>query len=305
MGYIDKQKDGNAQVCPICGNRVSADELFCSKCGMRIHAHALKVSSVSQSTEGGSKEQVFRNFREWCDYWAELYVENHDFWVYLISEHIDDPDFELPLLVCAHEFRSLKDMQDAYVYLCQNEKDFGYGLASDSVVLCEDEKRWYVFLDCSDLPFVLLVADYFHGKICGWADYFIQMPPMPITLEKSLSIAFYKGNFAPVRAKRKVMQIKEIAQKHQQSNLLKPISDLKANLRSIYVFLREQDYEDFKNKVWYENRDIYNKLDWYGSSGAYRYEKCWVVKLYDDLTAVELEWTVDRIREFHGQYYQP
>lgn len=305
MGYIGKRKEESAHKCPICGNEVSANELFCAKCGMRIHTHSFKESSVAKPNDNSSKEQDFHNFREWCDYWADLYVRNHDFWVYLISEHIDDPDFELPLLVCAHEFRSLKDMQDAYVYLCQNEKDFGYGLASDSVFLCEDEKRWYVFLDCSDLPFVLLVADYFHGTLWGWADYFIQMPPLPISLEKSLNSATYKGNFAPVKEKRKVLRIKEIAKKHQQSHILKPISELKANLRSIYLFLREQDYESFKSAAWYGNRDVYNKIDWYGDSGAYGYDRCWVVKLYDDLTQEELEWAVGRIREFGGRYYQP
>ena len=304
MGYIDKRKENNAHICPICGNEVSADELFCSRCGMRIHVHSLKELSVSKPCGSGVKEQTFHNFGEWCDYWAELYVKNHDFWVYLISEHIDDEDFELPLIVCAHQFRSLKEMQDAFVYLCQNEKDFGYGLASDSVFLCEEEKRWYVFLDCSDLPFVLLVADYFQGSLWGWADYFIQMPPMPISMEKSINGASYKGGFAPVKAKRNVLHIKEIAQKHQQSNILKPVSDLKTNLRSIYIFILEQDYDNCKSAIWYANRDVYNKLDWYGSSSAYGHDCCWVVKLYDNLTQDELEWVVGRIREHRGQYYQ-
>lgn len=304
MVYTGNHKEEKSHVCPVCGNRVSADELFCAKCGMRIHVHTLNKAIVSKPQNNSSKQQAIHNFREWCDYWAELYVEKHDFWAYLISEHIDDLDFELPLLVCAHEFRSLKDMQDAYEYLCQNEKDFGYGLASDSIILCEDEKRWYVFLDCSDLPFVLLVADYFHGTLWGWADYFIQMPPMPISIEKSLYETSYKGSFAPVKAKRKILDIKMFAQKHRQSNVLRLVSETKANLRSIYIFLQEQDYNDCKNAIYYGNYDIYNKLDWYGDSSAYGYDCCWVVKLYDNLTQVELEWVVGRIREHGGQYYQ-
>lgn len=82
------------------------------------------------------------------------------------------------------------------------------------------------------------------------------------------------------------------------------ISRAKANLRSTYIFHREKDYNDVKDAVWYGNRDIYNKLDWYGDSSAYDYDCVWVIKIYDNLTQEELEWVVGRIREHGGQYYQ-
>lgn len=81
-------------------------------------------------------------------------------------------------------------------------------------------------------------------------------------------------------------------------------SNNKSTLRSTYIFHNEQDYENAKNAIYYGNHDIYNKLDWYGSSYSYNNECVWVVKLYDDLTQEELEWAVCRIREHRGQYYQ-
>ena len=38
----------------------------------------------------------------------------------------------------------------------------------------------------------------------------------------------------------------------------------KANLRSIYIFYNERDYENTKDAIYYGNRVVYNKLNWYG-----------------------------------------
>ncbi len=208
-------RNNNTMKCPICGNNVADNELFCEFCGMRVNIR--KDSSHEQkihNNEVVSKSDTFRTFSEWSRHWAELYVENYEFWMYLVHEHIDDDDFSLPLIVCAHQFQSRQDMQDAYVCLCECGRDLGFGLPSDYVFLYEEKNQWFVFLPCSDLPAVLLVAEHYNGKICAWADYFIPMPTMPISMEKSFNIKSYRSSYAPVRAKMHIKNINLLTQRH-------------------------------------------------------------------------------------------
>ena len=79
----------------------------------------------------------------------------------------------------------------------------------------------------------------------------------------------------------------------------------KANLRSRYIFYLERDYENAKEAIYYGNRSIYNKLEWYGSwSNINGHDYVWRVDLYDNLTQEELEYAVGHIREHNGLYYK-
>lgn len=295
-------------ICPICGNDILGSDLFCEICGMRIHSNKLNISKLeSSSSQIFSEKQTltFQNFSEWSKYWAELYVQNSDFWSYLIYEHIDDDDFSLPLIICAHKFQSLRDMKDAYITLCTYGQDRGFGMPNNDVFMCEEDLCWYVFLTCSDLPYVLLVADSFNGSIWGWADYFIPTPPIPISIGKSININAYNGGYAPIKTKRQMPNVKKIVQKHIDSKILKTIAHSKVNLRSRYIFYEERDFNNAKDAIYYGNRSIYDKLDWYGSWSNINGRDCvWRVDLFDDLTQDELEYAVGHIREHNGQYYK-
>lgn len=79
----------------------------------------------------------------------------------------------------------------------------------------------------------------------------------------------------------------------------------KANLRSLYIFYLERDYENAKDAIYYGNRTIYDKLEWYGSwPNINGHDYVWRVDLYDNLTQEELEYAVGRIREHNGLYYK-
>ena len=79
----------------------------------------------------------------------------------------------------------------------------------------------------------------------------------------------------------------------------------KANLRSIYIFYNERDYENTKDAIYYGNRVVYNKLNWYGDwRNINGHDYVWRVDLYDDLTQEEVEYAVAHIREHHGLYYK-
>lgn len=79
----------------------------------------------------------------------------------------------------------------------------------------------------------------------------------------------------------------------------------KANLRSRYIFYLERDYKNAKDAIYYGNRTIYDKLEWYGSwSNINGYDYVWRVDLYDNLTQEELEYAVGHIREHNGLYYK-
>ena len=79
----------------------------------------------------------------------------------------------------------------------------------------------------------------------------------------------------------------------------------KANLRSRYIFYIERDYKNAKDAIYYGNRTIYDKLEWYGSwSNINGQDYVWRVDLYDNLTQEELEYAVGHIREHNGQYYK-
>ena len=78
--------------CPNCGHEVANNELFCDICGMRVNVKSMD-SKVRIKRSIQPKINTCRTFKEWCLYWAELYVENYEFWSYLVYEHIDDEDF--------------------------------------------------------------------------------------------------------------------------------------------------------------------------------------------------------------------
>ena len=79
----------------------------------------------------------------------------------------------------------------------------------------------------------------------------------------------------------------------------------KANLRSRYIFYLERDYKNAKDAIYYGNRTIYDKLEWYGSwSNINGHDYVWRVDLYDNLTQEELEYAVGHIREHNGLYYK-
>ena len=79
----------------------------------------------------------------------------------------------------------------------------------------------------------------------------------------------------------------------------------KANLRSRYIFYLERDYDNAKDAIYYGNRIVYNKLEWYGDwTNINGHDHVWRVDLYDNLTQEELEWTVGHIREHNGLYYK-
>lgn len=79
----------------------------------------------------------------------------------------------------------------------------------------------------------------------------------------------------------------------------------KANLRSRYIFYDERDYENAKDAIYYGNRNIYDKLEWYGDwSNIHGHDYVWRVDLYDNLTQEELEYAVGHIREHNGLYYK-
>lgn len=304
------------RVCPNCGKQLPGKELFCPYCGMRI----FEFGEVSQATEekqevvhpastqtsSGRGKSSFRNFEEWCDYWADTFVRNQAYWSYCIAQYIerDDMDGLATMLVCAHQFNSVDDMRKAYLYLQEEARDFGYGLPTESILMYEEEKQWLVFVDCCDLPFALLVADYFGGQLIGWSDRYIECPPLPIRLDKASGQPSCKSNYLPMKKRRQIRDIKFLVQKHLQTSILGHNTDCKESLRSIYIFLREQDYNNAKDAIWYGNREIHSKLEWYGHSCSYGYDSAWVVKLYDNLTQEEIEWAVGRIREHGGQYYQ-
>lgn len=89
--------------------------------------------------------------------------------------------------------------------------------------------------------------------------------------------------------------------KNQFNNGHKP----KANLRSRYIFYEERDFNNAKNAIYYGNRSIYDKLDWYGSWSNINGRDCvWRVDLFDNLTQDELEYAVGHIREHNGRYYK-
>ena len=266
--------------CPNCGNEIPAGEYFCPVCGMRVNVKEMKAQDMPFARVNERKDSSFRDFDEWCDYWADLYVRNVDYWRYLISEHFDDEEWEYPLFVCAHEFASLNDMQEAYICLCDHEKDMGYGFASSSIMYDTENLRWYVLLDCADLPLVLMVGEY-HGKLCGWADYFIQMPPLPIYSGKSIKSLTYKGQYAPVKKKRQFMDGKDLFRKATSKGGLKFVDfETKKEWRSSYIFIQEIDYNKAKEAIWNGNRVAYDKLNWYGDTRSVNgYDVVWRVDL--------------------------
>lgn len=48
---MDRQSCKCGNSCPICGAEVSISELFCEKCGMRIHSHQ-SHKSISKANLG-------------------------------------------------------------------------------------------------------------------------------------------------------------------------------------------------------------------------------------------------------------
>ena len=216
-------KKNKTMKCPSCGNNVPDNELFCDICGMRVNIKSrLKVETKSDAS--------YSTFSEWSRNWAEMFVENYEFWSYLVYEHIDDDDYDLPLIICIHEFPSRRIMQDAYVTLCEYERDLGFGVPSDYVFMSEYDNQWGVFLPCSDLPAVLLVAEHFGGRICGWADYFIPMPTMPISMDKSLGIKSC-SSYAPARTKIHIRNLKSLMQRHMLIPSFKRIETPSASVK--------------------------------------------------------------------------
>lgn len=214
--------------CPNCGHEIANNELFCEICGMRVNIKSVgskvEIKQIRRQIQAKDTSTTYRTFKEWCLYWAELYVENYEFWSYLVYEHIDDEEFTLPLFVCAHQFNSHQDMQSAYIDLCSYGRDLGFGMPSDYVFMSEEDNRWYVLLTCSDLPLVLMIADYYHGQLWGWADYFISMPPMPIDIEKSHSTTTKKTSYAPIKVKKQIKNLKVLAKKQLHSQSFKLLS---------------------------------------------------------------------------------
>lgn len=68
--------------------------------------------------------------------------------------------------------------------------------------------------------------------------------------------------------------------------------------KGAYIFDNEQDYNAFRDAVYYKNSTLYysvDKVSWYGySDGKYR------VNLNDKLTDEELEWILICIKEYNG-----
>lgn len=68
--------------------------------------------------------------------------------------------------------------------------------------------------------------------------------------------------------------------------------------KGAYIFDNEQDYNAFRDAVYYKNSTLYYNVDkvfWYGySEGKYR------VNLNDKLIDDELEWILDYINEYNG-----
>ena len=319
--YLQKETDtSTGSVCPNCGKTLPGKELFCPYCGMRIYnaseeknTDAKQEVSHLETRSRTPQQQIkrsFRNFKEWEEYWVDTFIENYAYWWYLISEYIEKDDMEglASMIVCAHQFRSVEDMQRAYLYLLEESEDYGYGNPTQSIYMFEEEAQWIVFVDCCDLPFTLLVADCLGGELIAWSEQYILCPPLPISFDKALDIAKCKNTYLPKKRKRSINNFKSIAQKHLQLKGFKqkPFEDSKAELRSIYIFIKEKDYNDVKDAVWYGNREVYNKINWYGDWGYLNgHDHVWRMDLYDDLTQEEVEWTVGHIREHNGQYYQP
>lgn len=299
--YVENAKENAANgICPVCGTKLQPNELFCPICGMRVIFKSQAKGSVNKPQEtqhqAPNLKQTFSNFTEWSQHWAELYVQNYAYWTYLLygEDRIVDDDFSLSLITCAYKFSSFAQMHKAYDYIRENGKDRGFGLPHESILLAEEENAWLVLLDCCDLPFVLLVAEYFDGKLQGWCGAWIPCPPLPISIEKSVNLKGKSGIYTPIKIAKNIDRLKPFVKTFFT----------KKCIRSIYVFIAEQDYNNAQNAIRYGNYDIYNKLEWYGKSSAYGYDNTWVVKLYDDLNQEEVEWAVGRIREQNGQYYQ-
>lgn len=200
--------------CPNCGKEIAEKTAYCEYCGMRI-ATKIVINHNDVRNNGISKEVgISETFSSWSKGWADKFVENYDFWNYLLNEHWDDTDYDLPLLICCHKFPSYKSMQKAYDDLCELSKNHGYGKAEDFVLLDKDENCWYPVLTCPDLPMVLLTADINDGQLIGWADYFIDKPPLPIFVDKKLSLEKCVGHIVPIKRKREVKNIKDFLRKH-------------------------------------------------------------------------------------------
>ena len=73
----------------------------------------------------------------------------------------------------------------------------------------------------------------------------------------------------------------------------------------MYIFYNERDYENVKNIIYYGNRAVYDKLNWYGDwRNVNGHEIVWRVDLNDDLTHEEVDYVVGHIREHQGIYYR-
>ena len=122
-----------------------------------------------------------------------------------------------------YQFSTLIDMQNAYIALCTYGKDLGYGLPNDGVFMSKEDNRWYVLINCSDLPLVLFAAHCHHGELLGWIDYFIPMPPMQLHVAKSFDIATYQADSAPIRVKKQIANLQLFAQKQMSFPKFKQI----------------------------------------------------------------------------------
>ena len=214
--------------CPNCGYELTNDELFCEVCGMRVNfktvSQGLKQTKQNQLT----KSTTFYSFFDWSVYWRNVYVQNYEYWSYLICEQINTGKFDNPLMVCIHQFHSLEDMRCAYINVCTTGRELGYGMPADYIYMNEDDNQWYVLMTCSDLPLVLSVADCYHAEVMSWADCFISIPPMPINVGKSFDPTSYNPSTAPVKVKRIVKNIKEVAKKHLTLKGVKCLQDVNA-----------------------------------------------------------------------------
>lgn len=209
--------------CPNCGKIVVENDLFCDTCGMRVRIEKGSRVRKTMTDMGNSRTETCDTFSQWRMRWNELFVENYESWSYLIKEHIDDENFDIPLMVCVYQFSTLIDMQNAYIALCTYGKDLGYGLPNDGVFMSKEDNRWYVLINCSDLPLVLFAAHCHHGELLGWIDYFIPMPPMQLHVAKSFDIATYQADFAPIRVKKQIANLQLFAQKQMSFPKFKQI----------------------------------------------------------------------------------
>lgn len=203
--------------CPVCGNEVAYNELFCPRCGMRVNYMSVENTARTASAETPQAKENFNSFADWCHYWAGEYEKNHAYWNYLVTDKIQKEEEIDPVIAAVFRFESPEIARKAYMHVLENGRNFGYGAPADAIVSAEGHEAWIVLISCCDLPYVILVANYFNGELVSWSDKYIQQPPMPKTAEKSLNINQYKGLYAPVKINQQIRNKAALMQKYSKA----------------------------------------------------------------------------------------